>query len=38
MGYTTDETLFDVVFNRSTMDDDMIISSVLSVLEKKHLI
>jgi cytidylate kinase len=38
MGYTTDETLFDVVFNRSTMDDDMIISSMLSVMEKKHLI
>jgi len=38
MGYSTDETLFDIVFNRATMDDEMIISTIINIMERKNLI
>lgn len=38
MGYSTDESLYDIVFNRSTMDDNMIVSTLLDIMEKKELI
>lgn len=38
LGYCTDETIYDIVFNRSTMDDDMIISTILNIMEQKNLV
>jgi cytidylate kinase len=38
LGFDTDESIFDMVFNRQTMDDDEITSIILQTMERKKLI
>ena len=38
MGFDTDESIFDMVFNRHTMNDDEITSIILQTMERKKLI
>lgn len=38
MGYETDMSIFDLVFNRSTMQEDEIISIILNVIESRNLL
>lgn len=38
MGFNTDETLFDIIFNRSTLDDEIIISTIINMMERKKLL
>jgi cytidylate kinase len=38
LGFDTDESIFDMVFNRQTMDDGEITSIILQTMEKKKLI
>jgi cytidylate kinase len=38
MGFDSDDSIFDLVFNRKTMNDDEIVSSVLNIMELKNLV
>jgi len=38
MGFDTDDSVFDIIFNRQTMDDDVITSIIIQTLEQRKLI
>jgi cytidylate kinase len=38
MGFDSDDTVFDMIFNRQTMDDDAITAIIISTMEKRKLI
>jgi cytidylate kinase len=38
MGFDTDDSVFDMIFNRETMDDESITSLIINTLEKRKLI
>jgi cytidylate kinase len=38
IGFSTDESIFDLIFNRSTIDDDAILSTIINLMEKKNLL
>lgn len=38
MGYETDLSIFDLVFNRSTMQEDEIVSIILNIIESRKLL
>ena len=38
MGYDTDNSVFDVIFNRQTMNDDEIIATIIRLMEMKKLL
>lgn len=38
MGFDSDDTVFDMIFNRQTMDDDSITAIIISTMEKRKLI
>lgn len=38
MGFKTDDTIFDIIFNRQTMDDNAITSNIIQALEQRSLI
>jgi cytidylate kinase len=38
MGFDTDSSIFDLIFNRQSMKDDEIISTILNLMEKRKLI
>lgn len=38
MGFDTDGSIFDLIFNRQSMKDDEIISTILNLMEKRKLI
>jgi cytidylate kinase len=38
MGFDTDDSIFDIILNRQTMDDEDITSIIINMMERKHLI
>lgn len=38
MGFDTDDSVFDIIFNRQTMDDETIISIIIRAMEQRKLI
>ena len=38
MGFDTDDSVFDIIFNRQTMDDESITSIIIQTLERRKLI
>lgn len=38
MGFETDHSIFDIVFNRKTLDEDEIVSIILNLMEKRNLV
>jgi len=38
MGFDTDDSVFDIIFNRQTMDDETIVSIIIKTMEQRKLI